>query len=139
MERGKRIMGHDGYMEMGNTLTIYADPRSTRYAGKIKQGIIKPGMPLYTYVPGKGADTITTATERYFAGRGLLYTYRGGKRVDTTHLHMKEWIDCIRSGKVPSCDIDNGFQEAITAHMGTLSYLNKKQIFWDEQNEKIIV
>ena len=139
MERGKRIMGHDGYMEMGNTLTIYADPRSTRYAGKIKQGIIKPGMPLYTYVPGKGADTITTATERYFAGRGLLYTYRGGKRVDTTHLHMKEWIDCIRSGKVPSCDIDNGFQEAITAHMGTLSYLNKKQIFWDEENEKIVV
>jgi predicted dehydrogenase len=139
MERGKRIMGHDGYMEMGNTLTIYADPRSTRYAEQIKKGIIKPAMPIYTYVPGKGADTITSATERYFAGRGLLYTFRGGKRVDTTHLHMKEWIDCIRSGKVPSCNIENGFQEAMTAHMGTLSYLNKKQVFWDDQNEKIVV
>lgn len=139
MDRGKRIMGHDGYMEMGNTLAIYADPRSTRYAEKIKQGIIKPDMPIYSYIPGRGADTITSATEKYFAGRGLLYTYRNGKRVDTTHLHMREWIDCIRTGKQPSCHIDAGFEEAMTAHMGTLSYLHKKQVFWDKANEAIIV
>ncbi len=139
MDRGKRIMGHDAYMEMGNTLTIYADPRSTRYAEKIKQGIIKPDMPIYSYIPGRGSDTITTATEKYFAGRGLLYTYRGGKKIDTTHLHMKEWIECIRTGRQPSCNIDNGFQEAMTAHMGTLSYMNKKQVFWDETNEQIII
>jgi predicted dehydrogenase len=139
MDRGKRVMGHDGYMEMGNTLTIYADPNSTRYAEKIKQGIIKPDMPIYSYIPGRGADTITSATEKYFAGRGLLYTYRNGKRVDTTHLHMKEWLDCIRTGKKPSCNIDAGFEEAMTAHMGTLSYMHKKQIFWDKENETIIV
>ncbi|HOI49301.1 MAG TPA: gfo/Idh/MocA family oxidoreductase, partial [Prolixibacteraceae bacterium] len=84
-------------------------------------------------------DTVTSATERYFAGRGLLYTYRGGKRVDTTHLHMKEWIDCIRSGNTPSCNIDQGFEEAMTAHMGTLSYKHHKQVFWDEEKEQIIV
>jgi predicted dehydrogenase len=139
MNRGKKVMGHDAYMEMGNTLTIYADPRSTRYADKIKAGIMKPDMPIYSYVPGKGADTVTSATERYFAGRGLLYTYRGGRRVDTTHLHMKEWIDGIRNGKQPSCDIDQGFEEAMTAHMGTLSYLHKKQVFWDPEKEQIIV
>ncbi len=139
LNRGKKVMGHDAYMEMGNTLTIYADPRSTRYAEKIKQGIIKPDMPIYSYVPGKGADTITSATERYFAGRGLLYTYRGGRRVDTTHLHMKEWIDAIRKGRQPSCDIDQGFEEAMTAHMGTLSYHHKKQVFWDPDKEEIIV
>jgi hypothetical protein len=84
-------------------------------------------------------DAVTTATEKYFAGRGLLYTYRGGKRVDTTHLHIKEWLDCIRENKTPSCNIDQGFMEAITAHMGTLSYKNNKKIFWDAENEKIIV
>jgi len=139
MDRGKKVMGHDAYMEMGNTLTIYADPRSTRYAGKIEKGIIKPDMPIYSYVPGRGADTITSATEKYFAGRGLLYTYRGGKRVDTTHLHMKEWLDAIRQGTKPSCDIHSGFEEAMTAHMGTLSYHHKKQVFWDKASEKIIV
>lgn len=139
MDRGKRVMGHDAYMEMGSTLTIYADPRSTRYADKIKKGIIKPDMPIYSYIPGRGADTITSATERYFAGRGLLYTYRGGKRVDTTHLHLKEWLDAIRQGKQTSCDIHNGFEEAMTAHMGTLSYHHKKQVFWDKESESIIV
>jgi predicted dehydrogenase len=139
MDRGKRVMGHDAYMEMGNSLTIYADPRSTRYAEKIKQGIIKPEMPIYSYIPGRGADTITSATEKYFAGRGLLYTYRGGKRFDTTHLHLKEWIDCIRENRQPSCNIDQGFQEAMTAHMGTLSYHHQKQIFWDKEKEQIIV
>ncbi|GAP67881.1 predicted dehydrogenase [Bacteroidales bacterium 6E] len=139
LNRGKKVMGHDAYMEMGNTLTIYADPRSTRYAEKIKQGIIKPDMPIYSYIPGRGADTVTSATERYFAGRGLLYTYRGGKRVDTTHLHMKEWLDAIRNNGKTSCDIDQGFEEAMTAHMGTLSYHHKKQVFWDKENEQIVV
>ncbi len=139
MDRGKRIMGHDAYMEMGSALTIYADPRSTRYAGQITQGIIKPDMPIYTYFPGRGADVITSATEQYFAGRGLLYTYRGGQRVDTTHLHMKEWIDGIRQEKQPGCNIDRGFEEAMTAHMGTLSYHHRKQVFWDPATEKIVI
>lgn len=138
--RGKVIMGHDGYMEMGETLTIYADPASTKYAEKIEAGIIDPNNPIYSYIPGKkNVDAVTSATERYFAGRGLLYTYRGGKRMDTTHLHLREWIDCIRSGQQPSCNIDQAFEEAMTAHMGTLAYKHQKQIFWDESNEQIVV
>ncbi|HEX2920481.1 MAG TPA: Gfo/Idh/MocA family oxidoreductase [Bacteroidales bacterium] len=139
MSRGKKVMGHDAYMEFGNTLTIYADPGSTRYAEKIKQGIIKEGIPIYSYIPGKGVDAVSSATELYFANRGLLYTYRGGRRVDTTHLHLQEWIDGIRKGVQPSCNIDRGFEEAMTAHMGTLSYHTKKQVFWDYGQEKILV
>ena len=85
-------------------------------------------------------DAITTATEQYFAGRGLLYTFRDGKAIDTTHLHLREWINCIRmeNGTQPSCDIDKAFDEAITAHMGTISYHEKRQTFWDKTNETII-
>lgn len=139
MSRGKKVMGHDAYMEFGNTLTIYADPQSTRYADKLEKGIIKPEIPIYSYIPGKGVDAVSSATELYFANRGLLYTYRDGRRVDTTHLHLKEWIEGIRHGEQPSCDIDQGFEEAMTAHMGTLSYHNKKQVFWDREKERIIV
>jgi len=139
MSRGKKVMGHDAFMEFGNTLTIYADPRSTRYSDKIKQGVIKEGIPIYSYIPGKGVDAVSSATELYFANRGLLYTYRGGRRVDTTHLHLQEWIEGIRKGVQPSCNIDQGFEEAMTAHMGTLSYLHKKQAIWDYDKERIIV
>ncbi len=144
-ERGKMIMGHDGYMELGNNLTIYADRESTKYKDKIEKKQINPSLPIFTYIPGRNnIDAVATPTEQYFAGRGLLYTYRDGKRVDTTHLHVKEWIDCIRdtlaTGKMvyPSCNIDRGFEEAITAHMATLAYRENRKVFWDAENEKVI-
>jgi len=137
--RGKVIMGHDGSMEVSNSLTIYADRASTKYKSEIESGIIDPALPILTYTPGrKNVDAVTSATEQYFAGRGLLYTYRGGKRVDTTHLHLREWLGCIRNGGVPSCDIDQGFEEAITAHMGTISYHEGRRVRWDRDKELII-
>ena len=138
-DRGKVLMGHDGYMEVGNALTVYADQNSTKYREKLNKGIIDPSIPILSYVPGKkNIDAVTSATEQYFAGRGLLYTYRGGKRVDTTHLHIKEWLDCIRTGNTPSCSIDQGFEEAITAHMGTIAYREGRRVHWDRENEKIV-
>ncbi len=81
---------------------------------------------------------VTSATEKYFAGRGLLYTYRDGKRVDTTHLHIKEWLDAIRTDGITSCDLEMGRQEAVTAHMGTMSLQLGRKIEWDEVNNKIV-
>ncbi len=138
-DRGKVIMGHDGSMLIGETLTILADRESTRYGEKINQKIIDPSQPIYSYIPGrKNVDAVSSATEKYFAGRGLLYTYRNGKRMDTTHLHIREWIDTIRSGGTTSCNIDRGFEEAITAHMGTIAYKEGRRVEWDAEKEKII-
>jgi len=137
--RGRVIMGHDGTMELGSSMTIYADQGSTRYKEKIKAGIIDPTLPIFNYTPGlKKVDAITSPTEQYFAGRGLMYSYRGGKRVNTTYLHIREWLSCIRNGGQPSCNIDEAFDEAMTAHMGTLAYKENRQVFWDPVNEKIM-
>ena len=139
--RGKVIMGHDAYLELGDTLIVNVDPQSTRYKEKLKQGIVEPFKPIYSYVPGQGTvDAITSPTEKYFAGRGLLYTYRDGKAIDTTHLHLREWINCIRAGNdaQPSCNIDQAFQEAMAAHMGTLSYKEGRKTYWDKEKELIV-
>lgn len=137
--RGKVIMGHDASMEVGNDLTIQVDVGSTRYKEKLEKKIIDPSRPLFSYIPGrKNVDAITSATEQYFAGRGLLYTYRNGRRVNTTHLHIKEWLDAIRNGGQPSCGIKQGFEEAITAHMGTKAYLENRKVFWDPEKQRII-
>ncbi len=138
-KRGRVIMGHDASMELGHGLLIKADKRSTRYKQKIADGIIDPDLPLFTWSPGmKNVDAVTSPTEQYFAGRGLLYTYRGGKRVDPTHIHIKEWLNCIRNGGQPSCNIDQGFEEAMAAHMGTIAYKENRRVFWDPVNEKIV-
>ncbi len=135
--RSRKIMGHDATMEVGNTLTVTVDQRSDQYRQQIDQGIIKPGEPFYTYLPGQSVDAVSTATERYFAERGLLYSFIGGKRYNTTFLHIKEWLDCIRTGEEPSCGIDQAFEEAITAHMGTRAYLEGRTMYWDKDREKI--
>jgi Predicted dehydrogenases and related proteins len=135
--RNRKIMGHDATMEVGNSLTVTIDPRSTQYRDKIESGQIKPGEPFYHYVPGKSVDAVTSATELYFAERGLLYSYIDGKRYNTTYLHLREWLECIRTNGKPSCGIDEGFQEAITAHMGTRAYLEGRTMYWDSEKEEI--
>lgn len=138
-ERGTVLMGHDASMELGNILTIYADPGSTKYKEMIAEGKIDPTVPIYQYDPtAEGVDAVTSATAKYFANKGLLWTYRDGKRVDSTFLHIREWLSCIRNGGNPSCGIDEGFEEAITAHMAGLSYKTGRKIEWDPVAERII-
>ncbi len=137
--RATLLMGHDGTMDLGNRLTIYTDPLSTRYAPLIEAGTFQPDVPIFRYDPAdEGLDAVTSATAAYFADKGLLWTYRDGKRVDSTFLHMREWLSCIRNGGKPSCGIDEGFEEAITAHMAGLSYKLGRRIDWDPVKEEIV-
>lgn len=133
------LMGHDATMELGNRISIHADPRSTKYREMIKSRKMDPSSPIFQYDPAAdGVDGITSATTKYFADKGLLWTYRDGKRVDSTFLHLREWLSCIRNGGNPSCGIREGFEEAITAHMGGLSYKLGRRIDWDPASEKIV-
>jgi predicted dehydrogenase len=137
--RGTVFMGHDATMRVGSKLTVHADEESTRFKDKIEKGIIDTDLPIFSYRPGsKGIDAVTSATEKYFAEKGLLYTYRSGKRVNSTHLHMKDWLDCIRNGGTPKCHIDLGYEEGMTCHMATQSYLKGRKVKWDPVRKKIV-
>lgn len=135
--RPRKIMGTDATIELGNTLDIIVDRASQQYKDKIEQGIIKPGEPFYRYSSGKSLDALSSATEMYFAQRGLLYSYVQGKKYDTTYLHLREWIDAIRTGSEVSCGIKPAFEEAITAHMGTRAYLEGRTMYWDAEKREI--
>ncbi|MGL4292197.1 MAG: Gfo/Idh/MocA family oxidoreductase [Bacteroidales bacterium] len=138
-KRGKVFMGHDANMELGTTLTVKVDRGSTRYKDKLAEGIIQPDVPFYNYIPGSdNIDAISSATELYFAQRGLLYTYVNGKQYDTTFLHIREWLECIRQDLEPSCGIDAAFEEAMAAHMGTRAYLEGRTMYWDKDKEEIV-
>ncbi len=137
--RKKTFFGHDAHMELDQDLLVYADLESTRFAAPIEDGIISPKTPMLTHVPGKdGIDAISSATQQYFASRGLLYTYREGRQVDTAHLHLKEWINAIRYGSPVSCGLKEAVEEAVTAHMGTVAYRSQKKVFWDNDKKQIV-
>jgi predicted dehydrogenase len=138
-DRGTVLMGHDGSMDLSNRISVYADPRSTKYAELIKEQRIETDVPIYQYDPSvSGTDAITSATAKYFANKGLLWTYRDGKQVASTFLHLREWLSCIRNGGTPSCSIKEGFEEAISAHMAGLSYKLGRRIDWDPATQKIV-
>ncbi len=133
------LMGHDATMELGNSLSIYADRGSTRFKDEIERGVMQGGSAIYNYDPtANEVDGISSATTQYFADKGLLWTYRDGRRVDSTHLHLREWLSCIRNGGTPSCDIVAGFEEAITSHMAGLSYKLGRRIDWDQDAQELI-
>jgi len=138
-QRGRVFMGHDASMELGESVIITADYDSTKYKQKIESGIIDTNSPMLTVSPGSGnIDAVSSATEKYFASRGLTSTVINGKEVDVTHLHIKEWINCIRNGGTPSDNIEKAFEEGITVLMAHKSYLEKRRVEWDPIQRKIV-
>ena len=137
--RPTMLMGHDASMELGNRLTIWPDGGSTRYGDMLESGKMSPPSPIYSYNPAASAlDGVSSATSQYFADKGLMWTYVNGKRVDSTFLHMREWLSVIRNGGTLSCGIDEGFDEAIAAHMAGLSWKLGKRIEWDHKGQQVV-
>jgi predicted dehydrogenase len=137
--RGRVFMGHDASMEIGSAISITADSDSTRYKKQIESGLIDPTVPMVSFNPNSGSiDAVTSATEKYYAARGLTTTTINGIQVDVTYLHIKEWIDCIRNGKTPSADIEKAFEEGVACLMAHKSYVEKRRTEWDPVNRKII-
>ena len=133
------LMGHDATMELGNRLTIWPESGSTKYAEMLEAEKMNPRVPIYQYDPGASVpDAVSSATSQYFADKGLMWTYINGKRVDSTFLHLREWLSATKNGGKLSCGIDEGFDEAISAHMAGLSYKLGRRIDWDRENEVII-
>ena len=127
-------------MDLTGGVDVYADPRSKKYRKWLDSGKVKPDEPMISYrnVAGKGIEAITAATAQWTVAKGLLYTYRDGRLINTTYLHIKNWIDHIRDNNPKTmCDIDDGFQEAITAHMGTYAFLNGTRVHWNAETQKV--
>lgn len=138
-DRGRVFMGHDATMELGNTITLTADGNSTRYKKQIESGLIDPSVPMVTLSPNSGkVDAVSSATEKYYASRGLISTTINGHEVDITYLHIKEWIDCIRNGGTPSANIEMAFEEGVTCLMAHKSYVEKRRVEWDGINKRIV-
>jgi hypothetical protein len=132
-------MGHDASMELGNAISITADGDSTRYKKQIESGLIDPSSPMVSFNPNLGKiDAVSGATEKYFAARGLTTTTINGRQVDVTYLHIKEWIDCIRNGGTPACNIERAFEEGVACLMAHKSYVEKRRTTWDPVNRKIV-
>lgn len=137
--RGRIIMGHDATMELGGAIKITVDENSTRYKKQIEQGLISTSEPMISLDSNAGkVDAVSGATSKYYTARGLTTTNINGRQVDTTYLHIKEWLDCIRNGGQTSANIERAYEEGITCVMAIRSYQEKRRVEWDPDQKKII-
>jgi predicted dehydrogenase len=52
--------------------------------------------------------------------------------------HMDDFLQCVRTGGTPKCNIDEAFIEVVSFLMSVESYKQKKQVRWDASAEKIV-
>ncbi len=136
--QGKLIRGTEGTMDVGDGLVIEADKKSDKYKSYIDQSDSTTPM-LYSFNPSEyQTDAVASATAQFYNKQGVMYTYIDGKMLDVTHLHIKEWLNCIRNGGTPSCNIEKGFEESITFIMANTSFLEKRMVRWDPHQRKVI-
>lgn len=52
--------------------------------------------------------------------------------------HSQDWLDCIRSRKLPICDVEIGCRSVSVCHLGNLAYWNHRRLKWDPKAEQFI-
>jgi hypothetical protein len=63
----------------------------------------------------------------------------GLPRVDTSHFdHVKNFVDCMGSRKLPTSDVEIGHRSTSAPLLGNIALHTGRTIKWDSQNEKII-
>jgi predicted dehydrogenase len=51
--------------------------------------------------------------------------------------HMRNFLDCVRTGKEPNCPFDVGYRVSIACRMAVESYRQQRTIRWDPGREDI--
>ena len=140
--RGRTIYGQDASMTVGGTLEVTPDGSSRQFSDLLDRGLVSANSPMLEMLGGSNrasiVDAVSSATSQYYASRGLTSTNIGGEAWDVTHLHLKEWLDCIRHGGVPSANIDRAFDEGVVIAMADISYREKCKTQWDPEKRRII-
>jgi predicted dehydrogenase len=57
---------------------------------------------------------------------------------DMTLDHVNNFLDCVRSRKLPNADVLIGHRSAQASHLGNIAYVEKRRIDFDPQREEIL-
>jgi predicted dehydrogenase len=60
-----------------------------------------------------------------------------GTSPDSTALHLRNFIECVRTRRKPVADIEIGHRSSIVAHLGNIAYKTGRKLRWDGAKEEI--
>jgi len=71
-------------------------------------------------------------------GRNATPTIVKAQPPDMTFDHVKNFLDCVKSRKLPNGDVLIGHRSAQASHLGNISYMQKRRIDFDPVREEIL-
>ena len=54
-----------------------------------------------------------------------------------TQQHMRDFIDCVKSGHVPNADVEEGHRSTVFAQLGNIALATEARLRWDAENERV--
>ena len=57
------------------------------------------------------------------------------KGIDGQNAHVRNFLDCVKSRALPTCDIEIAQRSTNTCHLGNISYKLGRKLEWDAENE----
>jgi predicted dehydrogenase len=70
--------------------------------------------------------------------RGEAVPRQGSGGADYHFLHVKNFVDSVRSRQLPNSDVEIGHNSMIACHLGNIAFRLGRQIRWDVEKETII-
>ncbi|OGU47730.1 MAG: hypothetical protein A2X68_01415 [Ignavibacteria bacterium GWC2_56_12] len=59
--------------------------------------------------------------------------------VDTlTNLHMRNWVECMRSGKQPNGPVQAGYEHSIATIMTNAAVRTGEKVWFDEKTQEVM-
>ena len=108
---------------------------------------------LFSWDSGFGNDQLKVAEDvlgengAICRGQQIRYTPQKVNRPDGNEMmgvtrsvpraHMRNFLDCVRSGQEPNCPFELGFRVSIACRMAVESYRQQRTVRWDPVKEEI--
>ncbi|MGH9405009.1 MAG: Gfo/Idh/MocA family protein [Terriglobia bacterium] len=107
----------------------YYGTKGTLYADRIGFEIYPE--PKGEYGPG-AVNSVKGDSE------GFRTVRKQGQEPDRTDLHVKNFIDCMRSRQKPVADVETGHRSTIVPHLGNIALRTGHKVHWDADKEEIV-
>lgn len=119
-----------------NVLLEYPDDYTATFEATLAPGIQGAGV---EFCGTKGKLYIDRGYYEWRpVGRTATPVRVDGPKYDFTLDHVKNFLDCMKSRKLPNCDVLAGHRSAQASHLGNISYVQKRRLKFDPVREEIL-
>jgi predicted dehydrogenase len=105
------------------------------------------GTPVHCGTGYRGGITFVGERGTIWVNRGklegpkdlLASTFSGtDTRLYVSADHYENWLECLRTRKLPICDVEIGHRSATVCHLGNIAVRTGRKVRWDPEAERVV-